>query len=214
MALLAKSIRMALHLWEGDTPTFFYLMPTGLNDPEQQWQGSWGGRFSREKMKNVNIVVQEYAGAPCSKGGCWVNEEPYLDYWMYSDATDQWTFQDQTYENIWAPIFRWRTDFQHDFAARMDWCVNDFEKANHNPVAVLNGDQTKQVLYRKLPQERVLSWMRQLLPILMEMSWYTTGGSIRKQAPMREKSLYRMLLPASPAFISLLMQREKPSILY
>jgi hypothetical protein len=32
----------AMHLWEGDTPTYFYLMPNGLSDPEQQWQGGWG----------------------------------------------------------------------------------------------------------------------------------------------------------------------------
>lgn len=148
---LGKVYPDALHIWEGDTPTFFHTMPNGLNDPEQQWQGGWGGRFSREKKKNVNIAVQEYAGAPCNKGGCWVNEEPYLDYWMYADASDSWTYQGQSYENIWVPIFRWRTDFQHDFAARMDWCVEKFDDANHNPIAVLNGDKTKQVLYQTLP---------------------------------------------------------------
>jgi hypothetical protein len=136
----------ALHIWEGDTPTFFYLMQNGLNDPEQQWQGSWGGRFGREKSKNVNIEVQEYAGADCSKG-CWVNEEPYLDYWLYSDASDTWAYKDNLYNNQWCTIFRWRTDFQNDFAARMDWCVRDYKNTNHNPVAFVNGDETKNVLY-------------------------------------------------------------------
>ena len=29
----------------------------------------------------------------------------------------------------------------------MDWCVaDDFKKANHNPIAVLNGDRTKNVV--------------------------------------------------------------------
>ena len=29
----------------------------------------------------------------------------------------------------------------------MDWCIaDDFEKANHNPIAVLQGDRTKKVL--------------------------------------------------------------------
>ena len=139
----------ALHIWEGDTPTFLYLMQNGLNDPEQQWQGSWGGKFSREKMKNVNIVAQEYAGADCSRG-CFVNEEPYLDYWMYTDAPDKWQYQGNYYENVWCSIFRWRTDFQYDFAARMNWCVNSYEEANHNPVAILNDDSTKNVLYRNI----------------------------------------------------------------
>lgn len=44
-------------------------------------------------------------------------------------------------------VWRWRKHFQHDFAARLDWCVtDDFMKANHNPIAVLNGDATKRVL--------------------------------------------------------------------
>lgn len=140
----------ALHIWEGDTPTFFYSMPNGLNDPEKQWQGSWGGRFGRKKEKNVNVVVQEYAGADCD-GGCWVNENPYLDYWVYADATDHWEYNGKAYGNRWCTIFRWRTDFQNDFAARMDWCVRGFDNANHNPVAVVNGDKTKDVLYRTVP---------------------------------------------------------------
>ena len=144
---LGKLYPDALHIWEGDTPTYFYLMPNGLNDPEKQWHGSWGGRFSRKKKKNVNIVAQEYAGADCSKG-CFVNESPYLDYWLYADTTDKWEYNGVVYENKWSPIFRWRTDFQNDFAARMDWCIKGPNKANHNPVAIVDGDKTKQVIYK------------------------------------------------------------------
>ena len=36
---------------------------------------------------------------------------------------------------------------QHEFAARLDWCLADaFNRANHGPVAVLNGDKTKSVI--------------------------------------------------------------------
>jgi hypothetical protein len=46
-----------------------------------------------------------------------------------------------------ATVWRWREAYQHDFAARMDWCVaNAFEKANHNPVAVFQGDRSKAVV--------------------------------------------------------------------
>ena len=145
----------ALHLWEGDTPTYFYLMPNGLNDPEQQWQGSWGGRFTREKQKNVNVVAQEYAGADCSKG-CFVNESLFLDYWLYADAEDTWTYKSETYTNQWAPIFRWRTDFQHDFAARMDWCVKSMDQANHPPQVALGDDFSNQVMYvEALPGDKL-----------------------------------------------------------
>ncbi|RDJ93221.1 hypothetical protein B4Q13_23370, partial [Lacticaseibacillus rhamnosus] len=44
-------------------------------------------------------------------------------------------------------LARWAVHLQNDFKARMDWCVADrFEKANHRPVAVLNGDATRKVL--------------------------------------------------------------------
>ena len=44
-----------------------------------------------------------------------------------------------------AGVWRWREAVQNEFAARMDWCVtDDFKEANHPPVAVLNGDRTKQ----------------------------------------------------------------------
>jgi hypothetical protein len=44
-------------------------------------------------------------------------------------------------------IWRWRQAFQNDFAARLDWCVtDDFKRANHHPLAVLNGDPTQRIL--------------------------------------------------------------------
>lgn len=42
--------------------------------------------------------------------------------------------------------------------ARMDWCVaNDFKQANHNPIAVLNGDRTKNVLHLTVPPGETLT---------------------------------------------------------
>ncbi len=35
-------------------------------------------------------------------------------------------------------LWRWRNDFQNDFAARMDWCTKSFKEANHPPVVILN----------------------------------------------------------------------------
>ena len=44
-------------------------------------------------------------------------------------------------------VWRWREAFQNDFGARLDWCVaDDFNQANHNPIAVLNGDATRRVV--------------------------------------------------------------------
>lgn len=44
------------------------------------------------------------------------------------------------------PIHRWRTAYQNEFEARMDWCVKPLAEANHAPVAVLNGDNSRRVL--------------------------------------------------------------------
>ena len=55
----------------------------------------------------------------------------------------------QSYTSDQATIWRWRKAFQHDFAARMDWTINEFGGANHNPIAVVNGDKTKDPIFVK-----------------------------------------------------------------
>lgn len=35
-------------------------------------------------------------------------------------------------------VWRWRDDFQNDFAARMDWTIKTYKEANHPPVPALN----------------------------------------------------------------------------
>ncbi|MGH7930156.1 MAG: hypothetical protein ACREQV_20450, partial [Candidatus Binatia bacterium] len=45
-----------------------------------------------------------------------------------------------------ATIWRWRPAYQADFQARMDWCVKSFAEANHNPLAVINGSNSPEVL--------------------------------------------------------------------
>ena len=40
-------------------------------------------------------------------------------------------------------IHRWRTAYQNAFEARMDWCVQPYVQANHEPTAVCNGDRTR-----------------------------------------------------------------------
>jgi hypothetical protein len=39
-------------------------------------------------------------------------------------------------------ICRWAPEFQNDYQARMDWCVKEFNQANHPPTPVLNGDKS------------------------------------------------------------------------
>jgi len=95
---------------EGDTMTFLYLVPTGMNDPEQPSWGSWAGRYGR----NENY-----------------EDRPY--YW--ANLSDDWqggSHRDNT-------LKRWAVHLQNDFKARLDWCVTDFAGANHPPVPQVAG---------------------------------------------------------------------------
>jgi hypothetical protein len=72
----------------------------------------------------------------------------------YAEVRPIWTNARDTYHardgskhtTAQATIWRWREAFQHDFAARMDWCVMDFDDANHNPIVVVNGETGKDVI--------------------------------------------------------------------
>lgn len=103
---------------EGDTPSFLCLLAPGLSDPEHPEWGGWGGRF-----RALGAGTRSYVDAR--------DKHP-----QSSDATieKQWT------------VGRWTQQRNHDFAARMDWCVKSYTSANHNPVAYLNGDGSTNVL--------------------------------------------------------------------
>ena len=115
---------------EGDTPAFMHVYPNGLNDPDQIDQGGWGGRFSFEKKAGIRSMSEVAKINP--------NAEPQYDpYYMFGNTKEG----AQT-------IKRWNKGYDNDFAARMDWSLTKkYEEANHHPVAVLNGDNTRQVLY-------------------------------------------------------------------
>ncbi len=114
------------YIMEGDTPSFLGLINNGLGWHASPAYGGWGGRYD---------LYQPYG----ETRPIWTNNQ---------DSRDTVTADNgQTQCSDMATIWRWREHFQHDFAARMDWCVADeFKKANHNPMAVLNGDATRRVL--------------------------------------------------------------------
>ena len=50
---------------EGDTPSFFYVLPHGLSDPKRPEWGNWGGRFRRSGLGNEFIPAEDVMeGAP------------------------------------------------------------------------------------------------------------------------------------------------------
>jgi hypothetical protein len=44
---------------EGDTPSFLYVLPDGLSDPEQPGWGNWGGRFRRSGRGNEYVPAED-----------------------------------------------------------------------------------------------------------------------------------------------------------
>jgi len=114
------------YIMEGDTPSFLGLVDNGLGWAESPSFGGWGGRYAFYHASGETRPI-------------WTNNQ---------DSRDTVTADNgQTVCSDQATVWRWREHFQNDFAARMDWCVaGDSKKANHNPVAVLNGDRTKRVL--------------------------------------------------------------------
>jgi len=123
---LGAAYPTAKYAVEGDTPAFLYLYPNGLSDPEKVAHGNWGGRFSTEKQTSIR-------GMSCMKG----EDEVYDTYEMYGDALTSANTASQ-----------WKAGYDNDFAARMDWSISrNYADANHHPIAVVNDDSSKEVIY-------------------------------------------------------------------
>jgi Protein of unknown function (DUF1593). len=85
---------------EGDTPSFLYLLPNGLNDPENPGAGGWGGFFM-------------WGSGPDTVTQAYVNQSGSSAHSI-----------SKKYETRFYPaIF-------NDFAARMDWAKNGIGNRN------------------------------------------------------------------------------------
>ena len=94
-------------LSEGDSINYLYILDVGLRQSEHPSYGGWGGRFA--------AIKQEVFG----------NATSMLSN-LYHDTRDD--------GNIYKPLYRWFEAIQNDFAARMSWCTESMEDANHAPV--------------------------------------------------------------------------------
>ena len=124
---------------EGDTPAFLSLIPNGLNHAEHPNWGGWGGRyelgipdFSIVKDSGSDVVPE-----PETRPIWTDTSDSYVPYLpaKYKRAVSK---SDKAFTGKHVSLWRWRDDFQNDFAARMDWCIMNYEEANHPPVPHLN----------------------------------------------------------------------------
>jgi len=103
-------------IMEGDTPSFLYLIPNGLNAPEHPDWGGWGGRYELYLPRTEKWFLRPETRP------LWTNAVDEV-----RGADGGWHTGHQ--ETIW----RWREAYQHDFAARMDWTIKPYAQANHPP---------------------------------------------------------------------------------
>jgi len=123
---------------EGDTPAYLSLIPNGLNAPEHPDWGGWGGRY---QLRIPDFHTTKDGGSDVvpepETRGIWTDT---IDHWIpyvYNEFGRAVRPSDTAVTGNKATIWRWREDFQNDFAARMDWAVADYQDANHPPVPVL-----------------------------------------------------------------------------
>jgi hypothetical protein len=117
---------------EGDTPAFLNLIANGLNDSEHPNYGGWGGRYE------FYLPPFTDSNTGWFKRENWPKDEPETRA-IWTNAKDSVisSVDKKPYFGNMETIWRWRQEFQNDFAARMLWTTNDYDACNHPPVPAL-----------------------------------------------------------------------------
>jgi hypothetical protein len=126
---LGKLYPMPCCIHEGDTPSFLGLIDNGLASAMSPSFGGWGGRYVWRRFYG------ESRPSWTQGGDSFPGRDNSRDTVVGTDGVAHTSDQ--------ATIWRWRTAFQHDFAARMAWTIEDVAHANHNPEVVVNGTAGK-----------------------------------------------------------------------
>lgn len=114
---------------EGDTPSFLNLISNGLNDPGNPNYGGWGGRYE------LYLPPFEDSNTGRFRRENWPKDEPETrPIWTNASDSVMSPVDKKMYGGNMATLWRWRADFQNDFAARMLWTTKDFKDCNHPPV--------------------------------------------------------------------------------
>jgi hypothetical protein len=123
---------------EGDTPSWLSLLQNGLNEPEHPDWGGWGGRYELYKS-DFEKLKKGGSGVPSEPEPreIWTNAVDSYTPYIYNEYGRAARLDTVTFTGNKATLWRWRDDFQNDFAARMDWCTNSYEETNHPPVPAL-----------------------------------------------------------------------------
>ncbi|MEO9591103.1 DUF1593 domain-containing protein [Rhodopirellula bahusiensis] len=131
---------------EGETPAYLGLIPNGLNVPERPDWGGWGGRYELSQPTDEEIQVgrEVQGGVPIKPETrtIWTNADDTYRPRVFREYGRAERPDDEAHTGNRVTLWRWRDDFQNDFAARMDWCLSSYEDANHPPVPALSHPET------------------------------------------------------------------------
>jgi Protein of unknown function (DUF1593) len=121
---LGKVYPRFMFIMEGDTPSFLNLIDNGLNAYRRPDWGGWGGRYIYRQPYGETHAIWTQGGDEFART---TSQDAVIGVDGREHVSDQ------------ATIWRWREAFQNDFAARMTWTTTDFAHANHDPIAIVNG---------------------------------------------------------------------------
>lgn len=126
---------------EGDTPSYLALIPNGLGVPDRPDWGGWGGRYELYRPERENTDPDGFTGGvpvPEETRPTWTNAVDTVRPWVAREFGRAHGYAETEVSGYRTTIWRWRDDFQNDFAARIDWTVMDYAQANHPPVAAID----------------------------------------------------------------------------
>lgn len=134
----------------GGTIPWLGLVHQGLSSIDHPNWGGWSGRYTKEKVRNSWSKHESVK----------IDEEKYGNFHQYIDDSDNWIdpLSGTIFNSIYSPVWRWRQAFFNDFQCRMDWCVQSYENANHQPIAAINGDREEKIHIISCKAGEVLSF--------------------------------------------------------
>ena len=168
-----KTVYMA----EGDTPSFLGLLPNSLNKPEQPELGGWAGRYVQTMGPEQTSIWHGIADTVVGTDG-------------------------KPHTSPQAGLWRWRTDFQNEFAARMQWTVQaDYTSCTHPPILHFKGEiADAQYAGRRIILDAFPSVNPDGGPLAFRWFWYTELCS---------KAALPLLEQTKPGCVTVTMQEEE-----
>ncbi|MEA1787078.1 DUF1593 domain-containing protein [Arenibacter sp. GZD96] len=154
---------------EGDTPAFLHLVDVGLDNYQDPSRGGWSGRFVPNKDNPYRYEDGEAASDRNPETGKW----------------------DTSY-----PQTRWIKAMQLDFAARADWCVQPYEKANHPPKIMVAEGLSLTATAGQTLTLNLSGWDPDGHPISLNAWCYAEAGTGSAET-MTENNITKVTIPST-----------------